>query len=70
MDLLHAERIGLSEYVRSEEGGLGYVVLCELLPRSGHRLRATGKSGKVASGSNLLAMVGTSLAQAWRAGDR
>src|ERR1700757_1984452 len=68
MDLLHAERIALSEQlVCCEEEGWD-VVLCNSLSGSGHRLRATGKFGKVARDSSLLAMVGGSLAQAWRAG--
>ena len=40
-----------------------YVVLCNVLPGSGYRLRATGKIGEVSGHSNLLRGFGAALAQ-------
>ena len=47
-----------------------YVVLCNVLPGSGYRLRATSKTGEVSGHSNLLRGFGTALAQACRARTR
>ena len=44
-----------------------YVVLCNVLPGSGYRLRATSKTGEVSGHSSLLRGFGTALAQACRA---
>src|SRR5215471_6455949 len=67
MDLLTAESVAPSGMC-AVRGGLGYVVLCNLLSGSECRLRATRKVGEVTGGSNLLAMSGVSLAQACRTG--
>jgi hypothetical protein len=67
MDLLVAESVAPSGMC-AVRGGLGYVVLCNLLSGSECRLRATRKVGEVTGGSNLLAMSGVSLAQACRTG--
>ena len=47
-----------------------HVVLCNLLPGSGYRLRATSKIGEVSGHSSLLRGFGTALAQACRARTR
>jgi len=47
-----------------------YVVLCNVLPGSGYRLRATGKIGEVRGHSNLLRGFGAALAQPCRARTR
>jgi hypothetical protein len=44
-----------------------YVVLCNVLPGSGYRLRATSKIGEVSGHSSLLRGFGGALAQACRA---
>src|SRR5262245_4160552 len=67
MDRFHSEWNGLCEQPAPGTGGLGDVALCKLLSGPGYRLRATSKIGKVTRGSNVLAIVGVSLAQACRA---
>src|SRR6266487_7082489 len=70
MNLLHAERIGLSEQpVRCDEEGW-CVVLRNLLSGSSCRLRATGKIGEFTGDRSLLPKLRTSLAEACKAGTR
>jgi len=47
-----------------------YVVLCNVLPGSGYRLRATSKIGEVSGHSSLLRGFGNALAQPCRARTR
>jgi hypothetical protein len=70
MNLLHAERIGLSEQpVRCDEDRW-CVVLRNLLSGSSCRLRATGKIGEFTGDRSLLPKLRTSLAEACKAGTR
>src|SRR5262245_64903067 len=58
----------LTQPVRCEEEGWGYVVLCKLLSGSGYRLRTTGTIGEYPGDRSPLPEFGISLAAARRAG--